>query len=162
MVVGMIIIQQQSRYSGCLSLSLYDVDQAAVYYSQQNRQPQHHHHPDQQQQQQQQSASGNDARKLTWKKEIRAAKWFCVVLAVFALCWLPLHIMNTVALFAGRSVNLPAVVVAILLSHANSAVNPVLYAYSNAKFAAAFRRLLRLPQRPGSSSAAGHTLSGTV
>ena len=136
-----------------------DVDQAAVYYSRQNRQPQQHYHPAQQQQQQ--PASGYDARKLTWKKEIRAAKWFCVVLAVFALCWLPLHVMNTVTLFAGRN-NLPAVIVAILLSHANSAINPVLYAYSNAKFAAAFRRLLRLPQRPASSSAAGHTLSGTV
>ena len=134
-----------------------DVDQAAVYYSQQKSQRQHH----QPGQQQQPAASGNDAKKLKWKREIRAAKWFCVVLAVFALCWLPLHIMNTVTLLARRT-NVPAVIVAILLSHANSAINPILYAYSNAKFATAFRRLLRLPQRSASSLSAGQTLSGTV
>ena len=58
--------------------------------------------------------------------------------------------MNAVTLFAGRN-NVIAVNVAVILSHANSAVNPVLYAYSNAKFAAAFRRILRMPQQSGSS-----------
>ena len=59
--------------------------------------------------------------------------------------------MNVVTLLAGRT-NVVAVNIAVILSHANSAINPVLYAGSNAKFAAAFRRILRLPQRVTSSS----------
>jgi len=125
------------------SLLVAYVDQAAVYYSQQNSQQQRQQHHAQQQ-----PVPGSTAkeRKLSWKAEIRAAKWFCLVLSVFAVCWLPLHFMNTVSLLAGRA-NLIAVNIAVILSHANSAVNPVLYAYSNAKLAAAFRRILRLPQR---------------
>ena len=74
-----------------------------------------------------------------------------VLLAVFAGCWLPLNVMNAVTLLAGRT-TLDAVKSAVILSHANSAVNPVLYAYSNSAFAAAFRRILRLPQRDASAS----------
>jgi len=85
---------------------------------------------------------------------------FGVLLAVFAACWLPLHVMNAVTLFARRT-NLTVVKAAVILSHANSAVNPVLYAYSNSSFVAAFRRLLRLPQRYEASSAVG-TASATA
>ena len=129
-----------------IAVLMRHVDQAAIYYSRYSRQ--------QQQQQQQQPSSRNGTRKLSWKAEIRAAKWFGVVIAVFALCWLPLHVMNAVTLFAGRT-NLVAVNVAVILSHANSAINPVLYAYSNTKFADAFRRILRLhvPQRFSSEGA---------
>jgi len=55
--------------------------------------------------------------------------WFCVVLAVFAVCWLPLSIMNTVTLLAGQT-NLVAVNVAVILSHANSAANVNYSGYS--------------------------------
>jgi len=51
------------------------------------------------------------------------------------------------------------------ISNANSAVNPVLYAYSNAKFAAAFRRILRLPQQFASAPSDVHdtdTLGATI
>lgn len=81
---------------------------------------------------------------FTWKKEIRAAKWFAVVLTIFTVCWLPLHIMNCITVFSGRMLCADCVTFAALMSHVNSAVNPVLYAYSNSKFSAVFRRMLRL------------------
>lgn len=92
----------------------------------------------------------------SWKREIRAAKWFAVVLTVFTACWLPLHIMNCVSVFGGPTCNL-CIALAVLLSHLNSAINPVLYAYSNSKFSAAFRRMLKLRPIP-SSSANGSTI----
>ena len=82
-------------------------------------------------------------QKMSWKKEIRAAKWFAVVLALFALCWLPLHLMNLVTLLTGHT-SIPCIIVAVILSHANSAVNPILYAYSNSKFLSEFRSLLHM------------------
>jgi len=58
------------------------VDQAAIYYSQHQRH--HHHHPHHHHQQQQQPGSeAASSSKLSWKKEIRAAKCFGVLLAVF-------------------------------------------------------------------------------
>jgi adenosine receptor A2b len=80
--------------------------------------------------------------KMSWKKEIRAAKWFAIVLALFAFCWLPLHVMNLVTLLTGKTC-IYCIIVAVMLSHANSAINPILYAYSNSKFYTAFRAMLR-------------------
>ena len=89
-----------------------------------------------------------------FQRDLRAAKWFAIVIAVFALCWLPIHILNTLSLLY-KPMPVPLVIIAIILSHANSAVNPVLYAYSNTKFKAAMVRLICCrPQertRPGSS-----------
>lgn len=88
---------------------------------------------------------------FSWKREIRAAKWFAVVLTVFTACWMPLHIMNCVSVFGGPTCDV-CIALAVLLSHLNSAINPVLYAYSNSKFSAAFRRMLKLRPRPSSSA----------
>jgi hypothetical protein len=84
---------------------------------------------------------GKQRRSLA--SESRSAKWFAVVLALFALCWLPLHIINII-LHIHHTTNIYVLYVAIILSHANSAMNPVLYAYANTKFKSAFRRLLGL------------------
>ncbi len=72
--------------------------------------------------------------------ETKAAKWLAVVMAFFAVCWLPLHIMNTVTLLTSQSCT-ACLYAAILLSHANSAINPILYAYGNSKFRQAFHKL---------------------
>ena len=74
------------------------------------------------------------------KKDINAAKWFAIVIFVFALCWLPLHIMNTITLLAGK-VHVPTLTAFILLSHANSAMNPALYSLGNKKFQRAMKKL---------------------
>ena len=75
------------------------------------------------------------------KRETKAAKWFAIVILVFTLCWLPIHIMNAISLASSKSCTV-CVVLAILLSHSNSAINPLLYAYGNTKFRLALLRIL--------------------
>ncbi|GAA6218395.1 adenosine receptor A2b [Lates japonicus] len=77
------------------------------------------------------------------QKEIRAAKSLSIIVGLFALCWLPVHILNCLTLFYGH-LKKPDVVmyVAIILSHANSAVNPIIYAYRIQDFRNTFRKIL--------------------
>ncbi|XP_072535261.1 adenosine receptor A1-like [Salminus brasiliensis] len=77
-------------------------------------------------------------------KEQKLACSLALVLALFAACWLPLHVMNTVEFYSqGSRVPHEAFYVGILLSHANSAVNPVVYAFKVPKIKEAYQRALR-------------------
>ncbi|KAK2147288.1 hypothetical protein LSH36_561g01017 [Paralvinella palmiformis] len=80
-------------------------------------------------------------RNTALRKDTKAAKWFAVVIILFAISWLPLHIMNALLLYGGPFC-LPCVLVAVIFSHANSAINPILYAYANSKFKIAFKQML--------------------
>lgn len=74
-------------------------------------------------------------------KEIKAAKSLAMILGFFAICWLPIHIMNSITLLCGDKCPQPfeLLLAAIILSHANSAFNPLLYAYCNTLFRLAFK-----------------------
>ncbi|XP_018602360.1 adenosine receptor A1-like isoform X2 [Scleropages formosus] len=72
-------------------------------------------------------------------KELNLAKSLALVLALFALSWLPLHILNCITLFCPRCQKpMFLIYIAILLTHANSAVNPIVYAFRIKKFHSAF------------------------
>ncbi|KAJ0061692.1 hypothetical protein NL108_006802 [Boleophthalmus pectinirostris] len=77
------------------------------------------------------------------QREIRAAKSLSIIVGLFAVCWLPVHILNCRTLFY-PTLSKPDVVmyVAIILSHANSAVNPIIYAYRIQDFRDTFRKIL--------------------
>ncbi|KAK3541834.1 hypothetical protein QTP86_006046 [Hemibagrus guttatus] len=74
------------------------------------------------------------------KKEMKTATSLFLVLFLFTICWIPLHIINCFLLLCPSCyVPLPLLLTAIILSHANSAVNPFLYAYKMKSFREAFK-----------------------
>lgn len=77
------------------------------------------------------------------QREIRAAKSLSIIVGLFAICWLPVHILNCLTLFYADLERPDFVMyVAIILSHANSAVNPIIYAYRIQDFRNTFRKIL--------------------
>ncbi|XP_008532811.1 adenosine receptor A2b isoform X2 [Equus przewalskii] len=86
-----------------------------------------------------------DHSRTILQREIHAAKSLAMVVGIFALCWLPLHAINCVTLFQpAQAKNKPkwAINTAILLSHANSVVNPIVYAYRNRDFRYTFHKII--------------------
>ncbi|XP_077164254.1 adenosine receptor A2a [Paroedura picta] len=79
------------------------------------------------------------------QKEVHAAKSLAIIVGLFAFCWLPLHIINCVILFCPHCMRVPPYVMylAIILSHANSVVNPLIYAYRIREFRHTFRKIIR-------------------
>ncbi|NXB82132.1 AA3R protein, partial [Donacobius atricapilla] len=76
--------------------------------------------------------------------ESKTAKSLALVLFLFAISWLPLCIINCVSYFYPESQIPPYLIyLAILLSHANSAMNPIVYAYKIKKFKTAYLLILR-------------------
>lgn len=82
--------------------------------------------------------------RSTLKKEVHAAKSLAIIVGLFALCWLPLHIINCfnyLCLNCERT-HIWVMNVAIVLSHANSVINPFIYAYRIQEFRQTFRRIM--------------------
>ncbi|XP_015277557.1 PREDICTED: adenosine receptor A2b [Gekko japonicus] len=80
--------------------------------------------------------------RTTLQKEVNAAKSLAIIVGLFGLCWLPLHILNCLTLFGTAKNPQWAMNVAIVLSHANSVINPVIYAYRIRDFRCTFRKIL--------------------
>ncbi|XP_039175104.1 adenosine receptor A1 isoform X2 [Crotalus tigris] len=75
-------------------------------------------------------------------KELQIAKSLALVLFLFALCWLPLHICNCVNLFSVKSEALEKFTsIAICMTHWNSAMNPIVYAFRIKKFRTTFLQI---------------------
>lgn len=83
--------------------------------------------------------------RSTLQREVHAAKSLAIIVGLFAICWLPLHIINCFTLFCKACSRPPLLLMyfAILFSHANSVVNPLIYAYRIREFRQTFRKILR-------------------
>lgn len=78
------------------------------------------------------------------KREVRTAKALLSIVLFFMICWFPLYTLNCVKAFCvGCDTPHWVFDVLIILSHANSALNPFLYAYRMSDFRNAFKRLLK-------------------
>uniref|UniRef100_A0A3B3ZLT6 Adenosine receptor A2 n=1 Tax=Periophthalmus magnuspinnatus TaxID=409849 RepID=A0A3B3ZLT6_9GOBI len=82
--------------------------------------------------------------KTILQKEVHAAKSLAIIVGLFAFCWLPLHIINCFnhLCHGCERPHIWVMNIAIILSHANSVVNPFIYAYRIREFRHTFRRIL--------------------
>uniref|UniRef100_A0A8C4NFM5 Adenosine receptor B1a n=1 Tax=Eptatretus burgeri TaxID=7764 RepID=A0A8C4NFM5_EPTBU len=88
--------------------------------------------------------TARDHQVQVMKKEIKTATSLFLVLFLFIVCCIPIQIMNCVFLFCPTcSVSLILVSVSLVLFHANSVVNPFLYAFRMRSFRCAFINILR-------------------
>ncbi|XP_062267858.1 adenosine receptor A1-like [Platichthys flesus] len=70
-----------------------------------------------------------------YRKELRLAKSLALVVFLFAVCWLPIHIMNCIDFFCPKcDIPKSAMYVGIFMSHVNSALNPMVYAFRIKRF----------------------------
>ncbi|XP_028652549.1 adenosine receptor A1-like [Erpetoichthys calabaricus] len=80
--------------------------------------------------------------KKYYQKELKLAKSLVLILLLFTVCWIPLPIINAVSLFCNVCYMPPAALyLFILLSHANSAMNPIVYALRIKKFRVTFWKI---------------------
>ncbi len=82
--------------------------------------------------------------KLSYsRREVKKAQKLFIIVVFFMLCWIPLYTSNTVQAFCSDCKPPPSILVdlLIILSHANSAGSPFLYAFHMKDFREALRRL---------------------
>ncbi|XP_039972063.1 adenosine receptor A1-like [Xiphias gladius] len=108
------------------------------------------------------TASHTDPRRY-FGKELKLAKSLALVLFLFAVSWLPLHIINCITLFCPACDKRAFLMyIAIILSHGNSAVNPIVYAFRIKKFHTAFRRIWKQASQNGKDFGFLFTLEGLL
>lgn len=103
------------------------------------------------------------------KREVKATQNLSIIVAFFMICWIPLYTMNCINAFCKEClINETLIYFAIVLSHLNSAINPLLYAYHLKDFRGALFRLLTCTTeqeaafRPSHSAASQNRISSQV
>lgn len=89
-------------------------------------------------------SSPSKSSQSTLKKEMHAAKSLAIIVGLFALCWLPLHIINCFNYLCQNCdrTHIWVMNTAIILSHTNSVINPFIYAYRIREFRQTFQRII--------------------
>uniref|UniRef100_A0A670ILK1 G-protein coupled receptors family 1 profile domain-containing protein n=1 Tax=Podarcis muralis TaxID=64176 RepID=A0A670ILK1_PODMU len=83
--------------------------------------------------------SAQERRRMIVRKELQTATSLFIILFFFTVCWLPVHILNTVMLLCPTCpIPNQLILASIILSHANSAINPVIYVFRMRSFRKAF------------------------
>ncbi|XP_077053881.1 adenosine receptor A3-like [Siphateles boraxobius] len=78
------------------------------------------------------------------QKEHKLARSLVLVLALFIVCWVPLHLIQAIRYY-NQNIHIPSIALyfGILLSHGNSMVNPVVYAFKIPKIKQEYRKIWR-------------------
>ncbi|KAH8385984.1 hypothetical protein KR200_011737 [Drosophila serrata] len=77
------------------------------------------------------------------KRDVKATQNLSIIVLFFMICWIPLYTINCIKAFCPQCYVHPKLTLfCIILTHLNSAVNPVLYAYHLKDFRAALKNLL--------------------
>ncbi|XP_014748373.1 PREDICTED: D(1) dopamine receptor-like [Sturnus vulgaris] len=92
------------------------------------------------------SCPGETSLKNSLQKETKVLQTLSIIMGVFVCCWLPFFVLNCLLPFCDNELRVPCVSGAVLstftwLGWANSALNPIIYAF-NAEFRRAFASLL--------------------
>ncbi|XP_053124546.1 adenosine receptor A1-like [Hemicordylus capensis] len=76
------------------------------------------------------NVSAQERRRIVVRKELQTATSLFIILFFFTVCWLPVHILHTTMLLC-PSCHIPSqlILTTVILSHANSAINPVVYVF---------------------------------
>ncbi|XP_055389682.1 uncharacterized protein LOC129618744 [Condylostylus longicornis] len=77
------------------------------------------------------------------KRDVKATQNLSIIVLFFMICWIPLYTINCIRAF-NRDIPIPdqLKMCCIILTHLNSAVNPILYAYHLKDFRAALKNLI--------------------
>ncbi|OCT94678.1 adenosine receptor A3-like [Xenopus laevis] len=90
----------------------------------------------------------NQGKQNYYSKEHKTARSLDLVMFLFVICWLPISIVNCISYFypsvAENTAFQPAVLLTILLSHLNSAMNPIVYAFKIRKFKYTFINIINM------------------
>lgn len=85
------------------------------------------------------------------KREVKATQNLSIIVAFFMICWIPLYTINCINAFCKQCfINESVIYFGIILSHLNSAINPLLYAYHLKDFRGALLRLFTCTHQPDS------------
>ncbi|KAH8382084.1 hypothetical protein KR009_001747 [Drosophila setifemur] len=80
----------------------------------------------------------------TMRRERKAARTLGIIMSAFLICWLPFFLWYIVSTLCDSCIT-PRLLVGILfwIGYFNSALNPIIYAYFNRDFRAAFKKTLK-------------------